>query len=137
VKNRFPTVGLILLLIGCARAEPQACQPPRSYWQKPHNLVGLMPPMNIISLLRDGSIDWNGKQVSSERLSQYLDLSHGMNPEPNIFLQTEMGVPCRKLEAVRDQMDRSLECKKAYSHCAEGVLSVWKNLPTPPGSVVS
>lgn len=93
--------------------------------------------MNLIALLRDGSINWNGEKISSERLSQYLDLSHTMNPEANVFLQAEMGVPFRDLEVLRDRMDRSLECKKSYSHCAEGILSVWKRLPTPAGSVVS
>jgi hypothetical protein len=137
VKRRDLTLGPILILLGCARSEPQACQPPRSYWQKPHNFVGLRPSMNQISLLRDGSIDWNGKKVSSVTLSRYLDLSHKMNPEPDVFLQTEMGVPCRDVEILRDRMDRSLECKKSYSNCAEGILLVWKHLPTPAGSVVS
>jgi hypothetical protein len=121
----------------CSRPEPQACKPPRSYWQKPHNFDGLMPMMNQISLTHDGSIYWNGTRLSSERLSEYLRVSRGMNPEPNHFLQTEMGTSCKAIEALRDRMDQALECKKPYSHCSEGILSVWRNLPTPPGTPVS
>jgi hypothetical protein len=121
----------------CSRPEPQACKPPRLYWQQPHNFSGLMPMMNQISLTRDGSIYWNGSKISPERLSGYLRVSHGMNPEPNHFLQTEMGISCKSIEALRDRMDQALECKKPYSHCSEGILSVWRDLPTPPGTPVS
>lgn len=121
----------------CSRPEPMACKPPRSYWQKPHNFDGLTPIMNQISLTHDGSIYWNGSKLSSERLSEYLRVSHGLNPQPNHFLQTEMGVSCKALEALRDRMDQALECKKAFSHCAEGILSVWRELPTPPGTPIS
>lgn len=93
--------------------------------------------MNQISLTRDGSIYWNGSKISPERLSGYLRVSHGMNPEPNHFLQTEMGTSCKSIEALRDRMDQALECKKPYSHCSEGILSVWRDLPTPPGTPVS
>lgn len=93
--------------------------------------------MNQISLTHDGSIYWNGSKLSSEHLSEYLRISHGLNPEPIHFLQTEMGVSCKALEALRDQMDQALECKKPYSHCSEGILSVWRDLPTLPGTPVS
>ncbi len=93
--------------------------------------------MNLVALTRDGSIYWNGARVSRARLSRYLVISHGLNPEPDIFLETEMGVSCRALEAVRDQMDKSLECKAPYSRCAEGIRSVWRDLPTPPGTPIS
>lgn len=128
------TIAACAILAGCSQAEPQACKPPRDYWQKPHNFDGLTPMMNEISLTRDGSIYWNGAKTSSDRLTRYLNLSHGMNPEPNHFLQTEMGVSCRSLEELRDRMDQALECKKPYSHCSEGILAVWNDLPTPPGT---
>lgn len=90
--------------------------------------------MNRISLIKDGSIYWNGAKISPAQLTRYLNLSHQMNPEPNHFLETEMGVSCRSLEALRDQMDQALECKKPYSHCSEGILAVWREMPTPPGT---
>jgi hypothetical protein len=32
-----------------------------------------------------------------------------------------MGISCRTLERVRDQMDRALECRKPYARCSEGI----------------
>lgn len=123
-----------LILAACSTKEPRACSAPRDYWQKPHNFAGLVPIMNEISLTRDGSIYWNGTRISRATFAKYLATSHGLNPEPNHFLQTEMDVSCSDVEAVRDLMDRALECRKAYSHCAEGILPVWEKWPMPPGS---
>jgi hypothetical protein len=123
-----------LALIGCAKPEQQACQAPRQHWRKPHNFDGLMPMMNDVSLTRNGAIHWNGDRISSAQFSKYLIMSHGLNPKPIVFLQTEMGVSCRAVEAVRDQMERALECNKPYSSCAEGIKQVWRKLPTPPGT---
>ena len=121
-------------LAGCSNPEQKACQAPREHWRKPHNFDGLMPMMNKVSLTRDGSIHWNGNRVSSSRFSKYLAISHSLNPEPIVFLQTEMRVSCQALEAVRDQMEQALECNKPYSSCAEGLEEVWRKLPTPPGT---
>jgi hypothetical protein len=93
--------------------------------------------MNEVSLTRDGTIYWNGARVSRVRLGRYLKTSRSLNPEPLVFLQTEMGVSCRTLDAVRDQIDQALECSQAYSSCAEGIKSVWGKLPAAPGSPVS
>jgi hypothetical protein len=93
--------------------------------------------LDDVSLAHDGSIYWNGARISSARFGEYLKETHTMNPEPTVFLETEMGVSCSALEAVRDQMDQALECKKAYSSCAEGIQRVWRDLPMSPGSAVS
>ena len=134
---RHATLVACVFLVACSTAEPKACEPPRNYWQKPHNFNGLSPPMNQISLTKDSSIYWNGSKILPARLTRYLNLSHKMNPEPNHFLETETGVSCRSLEALRDRMDQALECKKPYSHCSEGILAVWRDLPTPPGTPIS
>lgn len=131
---QFAALGACAFATACSPPEPQACKPPRSYWQEPHNFDGLTPIMNEISLTRDGLIYWNGSKIAPTRLTHYLRLSHGMNPEPNHFLQTEMGVSCRNIEALRDRMDQALECKKLHSHCSEGVLAVWRDVPSPPGT---
>lgn len=128
---------MFFMLPACSKTELRACHPPRSYWQKPHNFDGLAPPMNELSLTRDGLIYWNGVRISSRKLKQYLEVVHGLHPEPIVFLQAEMGGSCSALEAVRDQVDKALECKKPYSKCAEGIKSVWRKLPTPPGSPIS
>lgn len=93
--------------------------------------------MSVVALTHGGTIYWNGTAVSMARLSEYLQTSHGLNLEPHLFLETEMGVSCAALEAVRDQIDRQLECRKPHSRCSEGIRSVWDNLPPPPGGPIS
>ena len=134
--SEFALFGIGLVLAGCTTEAKRACTPPNSYWQKPHNFVGLMPAMNHVAITRDGALHWNGEPISSARLSQYLRQSHQLNPEPVVFLETEMGVPCDALDAVRKQMDQALECKRS-GRCAEGIQTVWRELPTPPGTPVS
>ena len=56
--------------------------------------------------------------------------------EPIVFLETEMGIPCETLNAVRKQMDEALECKKS-GRCSEGIQTVWRELPRPPGTPIS
>src|SRR4029434_1700 len=92
-------LGISASLCGCTDEGDKACTPPRSYWQKPHNFVGLMPRMNYVSISQDGSLHWNGSQISSATLTQYLRESHKLNPEPVVFLETEMGVPCHVVDA--------------------------------------
>jgi biopolymer transport protein ExbD len=92
--------------------------------------------MNEVAIDHTGALYWNGKPISREQLIEYLKISHTLNPEPTVFLQTEMGVPCSALDALREQMDQMLECKKS-NRCAEGIISVWRELPTPQGTGVS
>lgn len=124
-------------IAACSSPEPQACTPPRDYWSKPHNRVGLFPVSNTLSVTHDGSIYWNGAKVSLRTVDLYLRQSHTMNPEPVVFLEAEMGSSCRALEDLRDRMDKALECKKAWSRCEEGLRSVWDALPSPPGAKIS
>jgi biopolymer transport protein ExbD len=137
VRAGFATVAMALAITACSNAESKACTPPRAYWRQPHNFVGLMPPLIKIAVTHNGDIYWNGQRVSEARLGEYLKLGHTLNPEPEFFLETEMGVSCGAIEKVRDQMDAALECKRPYSHCEEGIQSVWRDLPTPPGTPVS
>ena len=90
----------------------RACTPPTAHWMRQGNFEGLMPPINRLSLDRNGVIHWNGRQTSLPQLSEYLGIVHGMNPEPIVFLDTEMGAPCALLEAIRDEMDRRLEAAR-------------------------
>ena len=140
-SKRFLALALVsaagVCITACSRHEPRACEAPRSYWQKPHNFGGIEPLITVVALAHGGLIYWNGTSVSPAKLSKYLKTSHLLNPEPQIFLETEVGVSCRNLEAVRDQMDRTLECRKPGSRCSEGIRSVWEDLPSPPGSPIS
>jgi hypothetical protein len=100
---------------------------------RPGNFEGLTPPINRLSLDRNGVIHWNGRQTNLRQLSEYLRIVHGMNPEPIVFLDTEMGAPCALLETIRDEMDRRLECGPNRT-CAEGIWAVWEAMPTQPGT---
>ncbi|HTU11769.1 MAG TPA: hypothetical protein VMG08_12830 [Allosphingosinicella sp.] len=110
-----------------------ACTPPRANWMRQGNFDGLMPPINRLSLDRNGAIHWNGRVIAMRQLSEYLGIVHGMNPEPIVFLETEMGAPCARLEAIRDEMERRMECSN-FGSCAEGIWHVWQATPTPPGT---
>ena len=92
--------------------------------------------MNKVALDRTGAIYWNGKPLSSENLDKYLALQPTMDPEPWIFLETEMGAPCATLESVRDQIEKHMHCEQG-GRCNEGILTVWDNIPGPPGGPVS
>ena len=71
-----------VIISGCSRQPNKACTAPKDYWQKPHNFVGLMPKMNEVTLDRAGTLFWNGKPVSVEKLGELLRSSHQLNPEP-------------------------------------------------------
>lgn len=89
-----------------------------------------------IGLDAKGQVYWNTKPISLAQLSEYLARAHRMEPEPEIILETQMGAPCGKLEAVRDLIDERLECSKSR-RCNEGILKIWNAVPAPPGALPS
>jgi hypothetical protein len=120
-----------------AQAAERACTPPRAHWVRQASLdAGLGPPINHLSLDRNGRVYWNGRLTSMDEVSRYLSLVTTLNPEPFTFLETEMGTPCALVERVRDEMDRRLRCGDG-GVCAEGIWKVWQETPTPPGTPIS
>lgn len=91
--------------------------------------------LNKVALDRTGALYWNGKPVTKEVLDQYLAQSEGLNPEPWVFLETEMGAPCASLDAVRDQIDKHMHCTSASRRCNEGIETIWDNIPGKAGVV--
>jgi biopolymer transport protein ExbD len=47
------------------------------------------PTKNIVVVTKEGTIEWNGNQVSMDQLRQYLDQTQQMNPVPELHLQPE------------------------------------------------
>lgn len=92
--------------------------------------------MNKVALDKAGALYWNGKPIHSDALEKYLALQPTLNPQPIIFLETEMGAPCASLDAVRDQIERHIHCAES-GRCNEGILTVWDNIPRPPGTPIS
>jgi len=117
---------------GCTTEAPKACSPPRSTWGHPRSF-GVVE-LNKIALDREGKIYWNGKKVSREALDKHLAESSTFKPEPWVFLETEMGMSCAAVEAIRDQIEKHVNCPR---RCNEGIMTVWDNIPWPPGTPVS
>jgi biopolymer transport protein ExbD len=92
--------------------------------------------MNKIALDRAGKLYWNGSEVTPQTLDKYLAVMSAMNPEPWVFLETEMGAPCASLDAIRDQVEKHMHCEQG-GRCNEGIMTVWDNTPNPPGTPVS
>jgi hypothetical protein len=78
-----------------------------------------------------------GEPITRRQLSAELEqINKVTGPDMPVFLDTEMGADCAILEAVRDQIDRSLSCKTS-GRCAEGSRTVWKKWPLPAGAAPS
>ena len=92
--------------------------------------------LNRIAIDSAGKTYWNGKQVTPETLDKYLALGPTLSPEPWIFLETEMGASCASIEAIRDKVEKHLDCSNGY-RCNEGIKTVWDNVPSRPGTPVS
>jgi hypothetical protein len=127
---------LALAVSACGRQEEpaKACTPPRDRWQSPHFIGGLEVPIVQITLDHRNRLYLSGKPITARQLAVELgEINKITSPDLQVFLDTEMGANCAMLDAVRDQIDRSLNCK-ASGRCAEGSRTVWKEWPIPPGT---
>lgn len=78
---------------------------------------------------RDGKTYLAGRQLSRVQfVTELKNIGALENPEPVVFLETEMGAPCQAVEQVRSLMDEHLDCTND-GHCDEGIRSVWSELP--------
>ena len=119
---------------GCSTETPRACSPPRPTWGRPRSF-GLVV-LNKIALDRVGRTYWNGEPVSRNTLDKHLAQGATLNPEPWIFLETEMGASCTAVNAIRDQIEKRVDCSTGY-RCNEGIMTVWDRTPSPPGTPAS
>lgn len=128
-------VASLVALCGCDSEPPsRACTPPRDYWQKPHFIGGLEPVRFQVTVDHQSRVDIGGRKASMDELAKHLALVAAIqNPAPQVLLDTEMGAECRTIEAVRHQIDRSMNCRTS-GQCAEGSRTVWMELPLPPGT---
>ncbi|WP_395328176.1 hypothetical protein WBP06_12570 [Novosphingobium sp. BL-8H] len=132
---RHPFLVAILLLAalpGCSRKQPIACTAPRSYWSMP-DATGPEAIYNQLTLDRHGKAYWNGVPVSDAVLNRMLKTARSYNPKPQLVLETEMGLPCARLEAVRDKIDTLLDCRHNRTVCSEG----FRFLTPLPGHVAN
>lgn len=125
-----------LLAGACSEANTEslsgtACTPPLAGWPSPHPHLGPGAATYHISLDRDGLVYLNGVRSTPARLPAQLDEIRRLRlrPDPVFILETEMGVSCERLDAVRSIMNRHLQCDRG-GHCDEGVQRIWQNLPS-------
>jgi biopolymer transport protein ExbD len=81
----------------------------------------LDPIRNNVTLDRDGKLYWNGSFVSHQQLSTMLDAVKKLNPQPDLYLEAEMGTPCRELDQVRHEVSEALSCRDTKGRCVEGL----------------
>lgn len=83
------------------------------------------PVVDVLNVTQAGTLLWNGRAISSQDLSSRLALRGEMNVTPKTLLRHERGVDCAKLLAIRNQIEKALDC--ASGKCAEG--SEWDSIP--------
>jgi hypothetical protein len=135
----LPLALVALIGSGCSKTTEteRACTSPRVHWQHPHFTGGLDRPRFSIDIDHDGIIYADGDRLSLAKLAEPLGTIGKLDdPTPDVVLQTEMGAPCDTVEAVRELMDRKLNCKKS-DMCAEGIMSLWRRWPIPKGTLPS
>ena len=111
-----------------------ACSPPLKSWGKPHPHLGPDIAILHVAIDHNGDVYFNGKQTSLAYLPVQLDVVPRMgDPEPAVILETEMGAPCDVLDEVRTLMTERLACE-SEGHCDEGIETVWRDWPLPPGT---
>lgn len=121
--NMHLMVSIVALacLSGCAKSEPRACNPPDVTWRRPRLDRGLEPIRNKVTLDRDGKLYWNGSFVSHQQLGTMLNAAKKLSPQPNLYLEAEMGTPCRELDRVRHEVSEALGCRDTKGRCVEGL----------------
>ncbi|WP_395393382.1 hypothetical protein WBP07_00285 [Novosphingobium sp. BL-8A] len=121
MRRLFLTGGLLAsaALSGCSDKPQIACSPSRSHWSPPEEM-GPEAVYNTLTLDRNGMAYWNGSPVDDAVLDRMLKATRRFDPIPQLVLQTEMGMPCARLEAVRDKIDNVLDCRRNGRVCSEG-----------------
>ena len=126
----------ILALCACSEAQEAelACSPPRDHWQQPANTDVIDYAKVDIAIDRHGKIYSEGHRVTLGELKRRLSLfPRDEAPTTRVFLETEMGANCRVIESVRETFDKALNCRQPH-RCNEGIQTLWKNLPSAPGT---
>jgi hypothetical protein len=94
-------------------------------WNWTHRLEQTEPVVDVLNVTQAGTLLWNGRAISSQDLSSRLALRGEMNVTPTTLLRHERGVDCAKLLAIRNQIEKALDC--ASGKCSEG--SEWDSIP--------
>ncbi|NBB42444.1 hypothetical protein GVN23_25645 [Sphingobium yanoikuyae] len=118
--------GLVISLValahlsGCAKNEPRACTPPDAAWRRPNFNQDAETIRNRVTLDRAGQLYWNGYAVSNGDFAKMLNAAR-LAPQADLYLEAEMGAPCRDLDRVRQEVSNALGCHDAKGRCVEGL----------------
>jgi hypothetical protein len=83
-----------------------------------HRLEQAVSVIHALLVTQVGILQWNGSAISPQDLSSRLALKSEMNVMPKTLLRHERGVDCAELLAIRNQIEKSMDC--ASGKCAEG-----------------
>ena len=112
MRARNSVVVLALILAGCASEStyPEKCAALPAGWAKPSDGYGTLSVVTKVDLARDGSLKWNGRPVSEQKLVEYLQLISTFDPRPFNILEIEAGTPCRHVTRIRTLTDEKEHC---------------------------
>ncbi|MEP6173189.1 MAG: hypothetical protein ABJ143_00825, partial [Parasphingorhabdus sp.] len=119
----FASLIICILMTGCADADAdKACSPPRASWESDHSgpWAHELILVNQIALDSSGQTYWNQEVRELQEITMFLKKSRTFLPQPMVRFVTEMGVPCDKLETVRDTIEENFDCDRT-GHCDEGI----------------
>jgi hypothetical protein len=123
MRGRGNVIVACALLVGCGSdgTYPTQCGAPLAGWKKPNDGYSALGIANRITLKRDGTIMWNGKEISAGQLSEYSSIAAQLNPVPFTILQIGNGASCATVNEVRRRINDSAKCASEYgSRCGEG-----------------
>ena len=126
MKQSVLFLGVVILLGGCRHQATYAhgCGPLPAKWVTPRHGRGVMSILSVISVASNGSISWNGTEVSDSTLASYLKKTAAMNPMPVTQIKFEPGVDCETVARLRRLISETLDCD--FGSCAEGRGRWWE-----------
>ncbi|MES2754452.1 MAG: hypothetical protein V4659_07285 [Pseudomonadota bacterium] len=83
-----------------------------------------MSILNVISVTSNGSMTWNGVDVSEAEIGTYLEQTRALTPSPVTHIKFEPGVACGTVLRLRQLMSDTLDC--SFGKCAEGRGRWWE-----------
>ena len=122
MPGRSSLLALGLFLSACSKPAiyPDQCPAVLPKWKQPPQGYSILGIANRIHLQRDGSLKWNGQEISGLKLAEYAHLVSGLNPRPFTILQIDQGTDCSHVRVIRNLIDLQAKCQEYAGLCGEG-----------------
>ncbi len=120
--ERSSLLALSLALCACGKPAiyPEQCAAVLPKWKQPPEGYSILGIANRIHLQRDGSMKWNGREISEIKLAEYSHLISELNPRAFTILQIDQGTDCSRVRTVRNLVDLQAKCQEYAGLCGEG-----------------